>query len=110
MWMRDLYKFPDRRDWLWGKLDLAVVGRTMLSQSAQFSRSVMSDTETPGIAACQASLSIISSQSLLKLMSFESEMPSNHLILCHSLLLPSVFSSIRVFSNESVFHIRWPKY
>ena len=77
---------------------------------SQFSHSVVSDTATPGIAACQASLSIISSQSLLKLMSFESEMPSNHLILCHSLLLPSVFSSIRVFSSESVFHIRWPKY
>ena len=66
---------------------------------------------SPWIAACQASLSITSSQSLLKLMSIKSVMPSNHLILCHPLLLPpSVFPSIRVFSNESVLHIRWPKY
>ena len=62
-------------------------------------------------AACQTSLSIINSQSLLKLMSIESLMPSNHLSLCHPfLLLPSVFPSIRVFSSESVLHIRWPKY
>ena len=62
-------------------------------------------------AACQASLSITNSQSLLKLMSIESLMPSNHLILCHScLLLPSIFPSIRVFSNETVLRIRWPKY
>ena len=66
---------------------------------------------TPWIAACQASLSITNSQSLLKLTSIESVMPSNHLIFCHPLLLPpSVFPSIRVFSNESVLHIRWPKY
>ena len=66
---------------------------------------------TPWTAACQPSLSIINSQSLLKLMHIESVMPSNHLILCHPLLLlPSVFPSIRVFSNESVLHIRWPKY
>ena len=59
----------------------------------------------------QASLSITNSRSLLKLMSIESVMPSNHLILCHPLLLlPSIFPSIRVFSNESVLHIRWPKY
>ena len=62
---------------------------------------------TPRTAACQASLSITNSQSLLKLMSIESVMPSNHLILCHPLLLlPSLFRSIRVFSNESVLHIR----
>ena len=66
---------------------------------------------TPWTAACQASLSFTMSQSLLKLMSTESMMPSNHLILCHPLLLlPSIFPSIRVFSNESVLHIRWPKY
>ena len=66
---------------------------------------------TPGTAAHQASLSITNSQSLLKLMSIESVMPSNHLILCRPLLLlPSVFPSIRVFSNESALHIRWPKY
>ena len=62
-------------------------------------------------AACQASLSITNSRNLLKLMSIESVMPSNHLMLCHSLLLlPSIFPSIRVFSNESVLCIRWPKY
>ena len=66
---------------------------------------------TPWIAACQASLSITNSQSLLKLMSIELVMPSNHLILCCPLLLlPSIFPSIRVFSNESAVGIRWPKY
>ena len=66
---------------------------------------------TPWTAACQASLSITNSQSLLKLMPIKSVMPPNHLILCHPLLLlPSIFPSIRVFSNESVLHIRWPKY
>ena len=66
---------------------------------------------TPWTAAHQASLSITNSRSLLKLMSIESVMPSNHLILCCPLLLsPSIFPSIRVFSNESVLHIRWPKY
>ena len=67
--------------------------------------------ETPWTAAHQASLSFTNSQSLLKLMSTESVMLSNHLILCRSLLLlPSVFPSIRVFSNESALHVRWPKY
>ena len=65
---------------------------------------------TPWTAARQASLSITNSQSLLKLMSIESVMPSNHLILCCPFLPPSVFPSIRVFSNESALHIRWPKY
>ena len=65
----------------------------------------------PDTAARQASLSISNSHSVLKLMSIELVMPSNHLILCHPLFLPpSNFPSIRVFSNESVFHIRWPKY
>ena len=66
---------------------------------------------TPWIVAHQASLSITNSWSLLKLLSIESVMPSNHLILCFPLLLlPSIFPSIRVFSNESVLRIRWPKY
>ena len=65
---------------------------------------------TPWTAARQASLSITNSQSLLKLMSIESAMPFNHLILCRPLLLPSILPSIRVFSNESVLCIRWPKY
>ena len=67
--------------------------------------------EIPWTAARQASLSITNSQSLLKLMSIQLVMPSNHLILCHPLLLlPSIFPSIRVFSNESILCIRWPKY
>ena len=66
---------------------------------------------TPWTAACQASLSITNSWSLPKLMFIESVMPSNHLILCHPLLLlPSIPPSIRIFSNESALHIRWPKY
>ena len=66
---------------------------------------------TPWTAACQASLSITNSQSLLKLMSIESVMPSSHLILCRPLLLlPSIFPSISVFFNESALRIRWPKY
>ena len=65
----------------------------------------------PWTAACQASLSIANSRSLLKLISIESMMPSNHLILCHPLLLlPPIFPSIRVFSNESALCITWPKY
>ena len=66
---------------------------------------------TPWTAACQASLSIANSWSLLKLMSIKLVMPSNHLIFCHPFLLPpSIFPSITVFSNESVLRIRWPKY
>ena len=77
----------------------------------QFSCSVVSDSLQPRTAACQNSLSITNSWSLLKLMSIMLVMPSSHLILCHPLLLlPSIFPSIRVFSNESVLHIRWPKY
>ena len=74
--------------------------------SVQFSSSVVSDS-----AACQASLSITNSQSSLRLTSIESVMPSSHLILCHSLfLLPPIPPSIRVFSNESTLHMRWPNY
>ena len=77
----------------------------------QFSHTVVSDSAIPWTAARQASLSITSSQSLLTLMPIELGMPSNHLILCPPLLLPaSIFPSIRVFSNESALHIRWPKY
>ena len=71
---------------------------------------VVSDSAIPWTAARRASLSITNSRSLLKLMPIVSVMPSNHLILCHPLLLlPSILPSIRVSSNESVFHIRWPK-
>ena len=65
---------------------------------------------TPWTAACQASLSITNSQILFKPMPIISVMPSNHLILCHPLLLPSIFPSLKVFSKESVLLIRWPKY
>ena len=80
--------------------------------SVQFSSVVQSWLfTTPWTAECQASLSLTNSQRLLKLMSVEEVMPSNHLILCCPLLLlPSIFPSIRVFSNESVLRIRWPKY
>ena len=83
------------------------------SASVQFSSVAQSCLTLcdPWTAACQASLSITNSRSLLKLMSTKSVMPSNHLIPCHPLLLPlSIFPSIRLFSNESVLHIRWPKY
>ena len=78
---------------------------------SQFTHSVMSNSATPWTAAHQASLSITNSRSLLKLMSIELVMPSNHFILCRPLLLlPSIFPSIRVFSSDSPLHIRWPKY
>ena len=90
---------------------LGVVTRRI--SSVQFNRSVVSDFATPWTAACQASLSITNSRSLLKFMSIELLVPSNHLILCCpllSLLSPSIFPSIRVFSSESVLRIGWPKY
>ena len=78
---------------------------------SQFSCSAVSDSVTLWTAARQASLSTTNTWSLHKLMSIELVMPSNHLILCHPLvLLPSVFPIIRIFSNESALHIRWPKY
>ena len=80
-------------------------------QSVQFSRSVMSNSATPGIEACQASVSITNSWSSYRLTSIELVMPSSHLILCRPLLLlPPIPPSIRVFSNESTLHMRWPKY
>ena len=85
--------------------DYNVLLNLAYNKSSQFSRSVVSDSATPW------SLSITNSQSLFQFMSIESVTPSNHLILCLPLLLlPSIFPSIRVFSNESVLHIRWPKY
>ena len=85
-----------------------------LNFSVQFTSVQFSHVQlfvTPWITACQASLSITNSQNLPKFMPIESMMPSNHLILCHPLLLPpSIFPSIRVFSNESALLIRWPKY
>ena len=88
-------------DWFWSDVQF----------SSDQSLSCVQLFATPWTAARQASLSITNSRSLCKLMSIELVMPSNHLILCHPLLLPpSVFPSIRVFSNESTLHIRWPKY
>ena len=83
----------------------------MCSSSSVQSLSCVQLFVTPWTAACQASQSITNSCSLLKLMSIVLVMPSNDFILCNTLLLPSsIFLSIRVFSNESVLHIRWPKY
>ena len=94
------------------RIQNAVLGCNLKKDiSVQLSPSVMSDSATPWTAAHQASLSITNAWSLLKLMSTESVMPSYHLILCRPLLfLLSIFTSIRVFSKESVLHIRWPKY
>ena len=86
-------------------------GNSINSDSSVQSHSHVRLFATPCTAARQASLSITSSRCLLKLISIESVMPSNHLIFCRPLLLPpSIFPSIRVFSNESALHIRWPKY
>ena len=97
----------------WPKQSSSDISYTKLLAAQGFSSVTQSYVRlfvTPWTAACQASLSITNSQSLLKLMSIESMMPSNHFILCHPLLfLRSVFPSIRVFSNKSVLHIRWPK-
>ena len=83
----------------------------MVIRNSSVSSVTLSDSVTPWTAERQASLSITNSRSLLKFMSVESVMPSNHLILCHPfLLLPSIFPSIRVFSNESALRIKWPKY
>ena len=95
----------------WDSLGLSKHGYCILDIRSDQSLSRVWLFVTPWIAARQASLSITNSQGLLKLVSIESMMPSNHLILCRPLLLPpSIFPSIRVFSNESVLHVRWPKY
>ena len=80
------------------------------AHSVQFSCSVVPNSATPWAAACQTSLSVTNSWSLFKFVSIELMMPFNHLFLCHPPLLPSVFPSIRVFSNESALHIKWPMY
>ena len=98
------------------KREAQCIGRklALISQSKMSSVQLLSHVQlftTPWTTACQASLSITNSRSLLKLLSIESVMPPNHLILCHPFLfLPSIFPSIRVFSNESTLHMRWPKY
>ena len=96
------YFFPFYLPWSDGTKQMASIQSLQLLNHVQLLAS-------PWTAACQASLSITNSRSLLKLMSIESVMPSNHLILCHPfLLLPSIFPSIRIFSNELVLCIRWP--
>ena len=97
--------FPDEEtETKWGHITVLRVSSVQLLSRVQL-------FGTPLTAAGQASLSIAHSRNLLKFMSIESVMPSNHLILCHPLFcLPSIFPSIRVFSNESVLRIRWPKY
>ena len=103
--------------WYWGKLLRVPWTERRFNQliqkeiSSVQSRGCFWLFATPWAIACQASLSTTNSQNLLKLMSIEFMMPSNHLNFCHPLLLLlSIFPSIRVFSNESVLHIRWPKY
>ena len=92
-------------------MEIILIPWTILCHSVQFSRSVISDSATPWIAAHQASLSITNSWCSLKLTSIESVMPSSHLTLCRPLfLLPPIPPSIRVFANESTLHMRWPKY
>ena len=96
--------------WIKNQISISNTLETQVSQSVQ-SLSHFQLFVTPWIAASQASLSITNSRSLLKFMSMESVMPSNHLILCRPLLLlPTIPPSIRVFSNESTLCMRWPKY
>ena len=108
------YPFPSPGDLLYSGIEPqspAVAGRFFTTNPVVQSLSHVRLFATPWTAACQASLSFTISRSLLKLISIESVMPSNHLIFCHPvLLLPSIFPSIRVFANESFLHIRWPKY
>ena len=107
---RYILQFKEQRFWTHSELDLNFKSSTYQFRSVQ-SLSCVRFFATPWTAAHQASLSITNSWSLPKLTSIESVMPSNHLILCRPLLLlPSIFPSIRVFSNESALHIRWPKY
>ena len=101
MWLSKLCCFPLRGVLCYSRFQINFSSVQLLSSVQLFA--------TPWTAACQASLSITNSQSLLKLMSVKSVLPSHHLILCHPLLL-SVFPTIWVFSNESALRIRWPKY
>ena len=111
LWCRELKSGDLRqpRGTGWGGREVQDGGYICISSVQSLSR--VQFFATPWTAACQASLSITNSWSLLKLMPIELVMPSNHLILCRSLLLlPSTFPSIRVFTNELVLHIRWPEY
>ena len=100
----------EHKQWPPGQLEIFLGNMSFLQFSVQ-SLSCVQLFVTPWTAACQVSLSVTNSWSLLKLMSVESVMPTNHLVLCHPLLcLPAIFPSIRVFSHESVLCIWWPKY
>ena len=107
--LHDSLSTKNYEEGMWKRLFISNWKADTLKSSVQ-SLSCVRLFVTPWTAALQVPLSIANSWSLLKLMSIESVMPSNHLILCPLFLLPSIFSSIRVFSNESVLHIRWPKY
>ena len=107
------FKAPgSQKEWSFNNYNSHLVSFLSVSQSVQsLSLPVVSDSATQWITACQASLSITNSRSSPRFMSIELMMPSSHLILCHPLfLLPPIPPSIRVFSNESTLHKRWPKY
>ena len=105
------YRIPLPKAPVYIHTSISRIYRSLFSYSVQFCCSVVSDSLRPHGLQHQASLSITNSWSSLKLMSIESVMPSSHLILCRPLLLlPSIFPSIRVFSNQSALRIRWPKY
>ena len=109
--MRNIKYFANTFNHIFLKWLLITSNAFGIISSVQFSRSVLSHFfATSWIASHQASLFITNSRSLLKLMSIESVMPSNHLILCHPLFLPSIFPSITVYSNESALPITWPKH
>ena len=112
--MRATYEAPLKEEKQEGEVNLSSIFTLIQCLQSQFSSvQLLSHVQlfaTPWTAARQASLSITNSQNLFKLMSIESVMPSNHLILCRlSLLLPSIFPSIRIFSDELVLYIRWPE-
>ena len=110
-WPKDIFVGLVSLHLRWVKTHIKWLHVFIYISSVQFSRSVVSNSATPWIAAHQASLSITNSQSLLKLMPIELVMPSSHLILCCPLLLlPPIPPSIRVFSSESTLRMRWPKY
>ena len=114
------FKYEGKKRWIYGgepwrphlyPSDQNLPHHSVQFSSVQFSRSVVSDSAIPGIAVCQASLSITNSRSSPRLTSIESVMPCSHLILCRPLLLlPPIPPSIRLFSSESTLHMRWPKY
>ena len=112
--MESLFLTREQALSLWSGSRLKTLDYQRTNPSVQFSSFqllFMSDSATPRITACQVSLSITNTLSLPKLMSIESAIPSSHLILCRPLLLlPLIPPSIRVFSNESTLHMRWPKY